>query len=67
MTERKEIYEVEFVGLDLSNRTERILAKDFEDAYRLATILLKKHKKAITEDAEIVRLEYEDTVEDIEE
>lgn len=67
MIERKEIYQVEFVGLDLSNRTERILAKDFDDAYKLAVILLRKHQKDVTEDCEIVRLEYEDTLEEVEE
>ncbi len=56
------VYHVEIANIDLSNHSDYILAKDFDDAYRKAVQLVASYKKEVSKDAEVVTLEFENEI-----
>jgi hypothetical protein len=56
------MYHIETANIDLSNHHDYILAKDFDEAYRKAVVLVASYKKEVAEEAELVCLEFENEI-----
>jgi hypothetical protein len=58
------LYHVEVANIDLSNHHDYVLAKDFDEAYRKAVKLVANYKKEVSEEAELVTVEFENEITD---
>jgi hypothetical protein len=56
------LYHIKVANIDLSNHHDYILAKDFDEAYRKAVMLVASYKKEVSKDAELVSVEFENEI-----
>jgi hypothetical protein len=59
---RMKMYHVETANIYLSNHHDYILAKNFDEAYRKAVVLVASYKKEVAKEAELVTVEFENEI-----
>jgi len=61
------VYDIEFSGIDLSNHHDYVLAESFPKAYQKAITLLESYRKEVSEEAQLVKIEFEEEITEVKE